>query len=167
MKAYMTNGTLKYLDHISKQHPNVDLFIMHNVYTSLAYYEVKQEISLFHQARVYDVFLSIGELQEHGFISMRHIPLTDDGKPIFEDEWKKKIDMLHTHKELYAYRILKPTHGNTYIVCMQWKDEQSFREWETSNLSNEHVTTNFRAGNAFTTTYSMVDWEALEIEQNE
>ncbi|CQR47028.1 Heme-degrading monooxygenase HmoB [Paraliobacillus sp. PM-2] len=162
MKAYMTNGTLDYLEHIYKQHPDVNLSLMHNANTALVYYEVIHKISLFREARVYDVLVSCGDLKEHGFVSMRHIPLTDDGKPIFENEWKKKNDLLTKHTELYAFRVLKPTYGNTYLVFMQWEDEYAFQEWEITNLSNEHIATDYRAGKAFTTTYSMVDLEELE-----
>ncbi|WP_182200132.1 antibiotic biosynthesis monooxygenase family protein [Paraliobacillus salinarum] len=167
MRAYMTNGTIDYLDHISEQHPTLDIFIMHNKNTGLAYYEITNKLSLFQQARVYEILVIQGKIQEDGFISMRHIPLTDDGKPVFENEWRHKDNLLQSYKGIKAYRILKPIHGNAYIVFMQWDDEDSFRQWEITHLSNEQVTTNYRAGKAFTTTYSMVDWEALEMEESE
>lgn len=166
MKAYMTNGTIEYLEHIEQAHPDLPLGIMHNATTALAYYEVDHKVSLFKEARIYDVLVSKGSILDHGFVSMRHIPLTDDGKPIFEAEWKKNNTLLNKHKELYAYRILKPIHGNTYVVLMQWQDEGAFHQWEIEQLSNEHITTNYRAGKAFTTKYIMVDWEELHKEED-
>ncbi|GAA5416693.1 heme-degrading monooxygenase HmoB [Paraliobacillus ryukyuensis] len=159
MKAYMTNGTLPYLEHIALHHPELTITLMERDNSTLAYYEIDQQVSLFREARIYDVLMTYGELQQQGIVTMRHIPLTDDGKPVFEAEWKKNNDVLKKQEELFAYRVLKPLYGNTYVVMMQWKNRDAFHQWDVTNLTNEHIATDYRAGRAFTTYYTMVDWE--------
>ncbi|MDC3417257.1 antibiotic biosynthesis monooxygenase family protein [Aquibacillus salsiterrae] len=164
MNAYMTNGSFDILYKIKDKYPNKDFYFMHDNQTTLAYYE-DAEKTKFATAREYEVVISNGTIQTDGFVVMNNIPVTDEGRPIFEDQFKQRSGSMDSVPGFYALRVLRPKRGNTYVVFVQWKDEQSYERWKNSgNFAKAHKKTDgvkksapYSAGPSYVTTYHMAD----------
>lgn len=98
---------------------------------TLAYYEGVGK-SVFTAGRVYDILLSKGLIEKQGFVAMNHIPVTTDGRPVFEERFKHRQHTVETMPGFQAFRLLKPKKGLAYIVLTQWKREAFFNEWRES-----------------------------------
>lgn len=166
----MTNGTLEYLEKIRDNHPTITIHFMQNKTSTTVYYE-DTRAPIFKEARGYDIITRIGTLDPNGYVMMKHIPVTDDGKPIFESEFKQRANKIEQVPGFCAFRVLRPLHGNTYVLFVQWNNEESYHAWLNSNAYKETYgegkKPKYRAGKPFTTTYSMVDWEAIYQEREE
>src|SRR5690625_2547915 len=162
MKAFMTNGTLDVLKSIAKKHPDIDFYYMNSDTSSLAYYEDKAR-NVFSSGRAYEVLISKGEIQQEGFIVMNNIPVTDEGQPIFEDRFKQRQNDVDSMPGCQAFRLLRPTEGNTYVVFTQWAREQDFKNWKSSDqFTKSHKGQHTKppayfADRPFISSYHMID----------
>ncbi|HLQ71299.1 MAG TPA: antibiotic biosynthesis monooxygenase [Bacillota bacterium] len=132
MKAFMTNGTIDFLQKLNLNYPDISFSLMSNSAGALAYYEGNKK-NIFSAGRVYDIIATIGEIGEEGYVVMNNIPITDEGKPIFEDAFKKQQQVVESMPGFKAFRLLKPTKGNTYVVFTQWESEIYFNHWKDSD----------------------------------
>jgi heme oxygenase (mycobilin-producing) len=131
MQVFITSGTTEFLQSIQKKHPEAQIVIMENATNALAYYEGNNG-EIFTSPRAYEAVDHVGEVRGGGFVAMNHIPVTDEGRPIFEDRFKDRQGKVEEMPGFKALRILRPSTGNTYIVLTLWEDEQSFHEWTES-----------------------------------
>ncbi|MCP3026740.1 antibiotic biosynthesis monooxygenase [Halobacillus sp. A5] len=129
MTVSMTNGTLNYLAKLQQEHPEV--LLMQDQDKTAAYYEGSQS-SFFAEGRDFEVVEAIGDVQQTGFVVMNNIPVSDEGRPVFEDRFKKRAGSVESMDGFQAIRILRPVKGNTYVVFTQWRNEQSFEDWKNS-----------------------------------
>ncbi|WP_284139476.1 MULTISPECIES: antibiotic biosynthesis monooxygenase [unclassified Virgibacillus] len=136
MKAFMTNGTYHFLKKLQDNHPHFHLYFMRNDSSTLAYYEADNK-QLFAAGRAYDILLSVGTLNEKGYIVMNNIPVTEDGQPVFENRFKKRQHDIIAFPGFQAFRLLKPVKGNTYVVLTQWASENDFENWKNSEQFQE------------------------------
>ncbi|ENH95583.1 hypothetical protein J416_15367 [Gracilibacillus halophilus YIM-C55.5] len=133
MYAYMTNGTYTFLKKIKEKYQhNYEMIVMHNGEKAIAYYQSEQA-SIFETSRDYEVIVEKGGLKEEGFIVLNHIPVTDEGKPLFETQFKERAEAIENTSGFYALRVLRPLRGNTYIVMVEWEDQASFQHWKNSD----------------------------------
>ncbi|WP_431800240.1 antibiotic biosynthesis monooxygenase family protein [Halobacillus andaensis] len=129
MTVSMTNGTLNYLAKLQQEYP--ELLLMQDQDKTVAYYE-GEKASFFAEGRDFEVVESSGEVQSTGFVVMNNIPVSDEGRPVFEDRFKKRAGSVENMEGFQAIRILRPVKGNTYVVFTQWRNEQSFENWKNS-----------------------------------
>lgn len=101
---------------------------MHSEDSALAYYEASQQ-SLFNESRDYEIVASIGDLYEEGFLSLYYTPVTEEGTPIFELDYKQKIKELTNVPGSLAARVLKPMATGNYILLTLWSDEETYNMW--------------------------------------
>ncbi|WP_226038040.1 antibiotic biosynthesis monooxygenase family protein [Aquibacillus saliphilus] len=166
MKAFMTSGTLDYLIKIDEQHPRLNLYFMHDGDNTIAYYE-DEDATIFDTPREYQTVISKGTLKEDGFVVMNNIPVTDEGKPIFESQFKSRAGMIEETAGFYALRVLRPLRGNKYVVMVQWQDQKSYQNWKNSDaFTKSHQKAkkkkekpSYSAGPSYAITYHMVDFE--------
>src|SRR5690625_6973118 len=78
MNAYMTNGTIEYLEKLADQHPQFEFFIMNSVSSTVAYYEDAGK-NIFNSGREYEILIKSGDIQMEGFVVLNNIPLTAEG----------------------------------------------------------------------------------------
>ncbi len=165
----MTSGTLDFLTKICEKHPRLSFYFMHDQDTTHAYYEDTVK-TVFATAREFEIIVATGKLQEDGFVVMNNIPVTDEGKPIFESQFKQRAGMINDTPGFYALRVLRPFHGNTYIVMVQWDNQESYEKWKNSEaFAKSHKKPKdakakppYAAGPSYVTTYQMVDFEEEE-----
>ncbi|MCT2535582.1 antibiotic biosynthesis monooxygenase [Aquibacillus koreensis] len=165
MNAYMTSGTLDFLVKIANKHPNLHLFFMQAEDQTVVYYE-DMKPTIFETARKFEVVVSNGDLREDGFVVMNNIPVTDEGKPIFESQFKQRAGMIENTPGFYALRVLRPVQGNKYVVMVQWRDQASYEKWKNSDsFAKSHAKSGkkekapYAAGPSYVTNYHMVDFD--------
>lgn len=131
MKAYITNGTVAFLKKIVEKYSQLEIKLMHNGQGGLAYYEHRTK-QVFQSGREYEIIINSGELHDSGYVVMNNIPVAEDSQPVFEDQFKKRKNTVDTMPGFQAFRFLKPTRGNTYIVLTQWASFADFENWKNS-----------------------------------
>lgn len=163
----MTNGTLNYLAKLDQEHKDAHLLLMQDQDKTVAYYEGKQD-SFFAEGRDFEIVEAVGNVQPSGFVVMNNIPVSDEGRPVFEDRFKKRAGSVENMEGFQAFRILRPTKGNTYVVFTQWRNEQDFEDWKNSkdfekaheNSGPKHEQKpSFIDGKPYITKYQMIQLE--------
>ena len=136
MKAYMTNGTVEFLLKLRKKNPEINLHLMHNSEGGIAYYE-NHEKKLFQSGREYEILMQTGDNLEEGFVVMNNIPVSDESKPGFEYRFKNRTNSVEGMPGFQAFRLLRPTKSNTYVVFTQWESAKDFENWKESEQFKE------------------------------
>ncbi len=131
MHVYITTGTYEYLKGIAKEHPQEKMLLMENENGALLLHETEGE-TVFKEPRNYEVLDLAGDFREKGFIVMNNIPVTDEGRPIFEYRFKNRSKQIENQPGFTAIRVLRPLSSNTYIVLTVWKNEEAFKSWKSS-----------------------------------
>lgn len=131
MNIYMTTGTFDYLKKVESKYGSETMIIMQNINGTLLLHESSSE-SVFKEPRKYEVITSTGQLEKSGLVVMNNIPVTDEGRPLFEYQSKNINQMIQSEPELIAFRVLRPLASSTYVILTQWKDESAFSNWKTS-----------------------------------
>lgn len=161
MKAFMTSGTLNFLEKITEKNAQLTFFLMNSASSTLAYYEGEGK-SVFGAGREYEIVIKSGNIQETGYIVMNNIPLTEEGKPVFEDRFKQRQEDISSLQGLQAFRMLKPLKGSTYVILTQWASGEDYKTWKDSDdftKSHENQAVKppaYFAARPFVTSYSMV-----------
>ncbi|KQL33244.1 antibiotic biosynthesis monooxygenase [Psychrobacillus sp. FJAT-21963] len=139
MNFYITSGTPEFMDSIKKKHPKEDLFLLHGVGNSVLIHETSGK-SVFQVPRKYEILESYGRFSEKGYFVLQHIPLSDEGRPIFEYQYTKLTETVEKEPGFIALRVLKPLKSDTYIILTEWSGPNSFEVWKKSNpLNFDHV----------------------------
>ncbi|MGM8212048.1 antibiotic biosynthesis monooxygenase family protein [Virgibacillus sp. W0430] len=161
MNAYMTTGTIDFLKQLERKYKAIPFHFMSNPNGALAYYEGKGK-SVFQSGRTYHVLLSKGEISEKGYVVMNNIPVTEEGRPVFEDLFDKRQNEMDKVPGFHAFRLLQPNRGNTYVVFTQWSSEVDYLNWKDSdafkNSHSEHAVKPpaYFADRPFVSTYDMI-----------
>ncbi|MFC4403192.1 antibiotic biosynthesis monooxygenase family protein [Gracilibacillus xinjiangensis] len=159
MKAYMTNGTYDFLEKLKEKH-EIDLFlIMHNGEKAIAYYE-SNERSIFQTSRNYEIIAKEGNLAETGYASLLHMPITEEGRPLFEHEWKEKVSDIAQLNGVISVRILRPVKGREYIIFTEWAHNDAYQVQKNYFTENEKKP--YSAGANYEMTYNVGDLEEEE-----
>lgn len=162
MRAYMTNGTFDFLKKLEDKYPAIHFYFMSGTSNDLAYYEGTSQ-RVFAAGREYEIIIQNGKIQDIGYVVMNNIPVTDEGIPVFEDNFKKRQQAVDNREGFLAFRLLKPMKGNTYIVFTQWKSHQNYENWKnSSDFQKAHSGTKppaYFADRPFVNTYHMVEKE--------
>ncbi|SIS47532.1 antibiotic biosynthesis monooxygenase family protein [Salimicrobium flavidum] len=167
MIVSMTNGTIDFLKKIQEQHPEKQFHIMQGSDSTVAYYE-GEEPSIFSEGRDYEIVDSTGTVQDEGFVVTNNIPVSEEGRPTFEDRFKNRKGNVEGMDGFQAIRILRPKSGKTYVVFTQWRDKASFENWRNSqSFEQAHQKSgpehkqkpSFIDGDAYIVHYNMINPE--------
>lgn len=155
MNLYMTSGTQYFMEKMVKDHPNEKVLLMQNNETTLLVHETEGK-TFFKTPRKFEIMQSLGTLIEHGFVSMRHIPVTEEDQPVFELRLKNYSKLIENQPGLLALRVLRPIKSDTYIILTQWKSEKESSAWQTSALDLDmkvNSPKNLFSGNTYVSNY--------------
>src|SRR5690625_3140952 len=119
MNAYMTNGTIEYLEKLADQHPQFEFFIMNSVSSTVAYYEDAGK-NIFNSGREYEILIKSGDIQMEGFVVLNNIPLTAEGSPVFIDRFRKNQPKVESVPGFQAFRDRKSTRLNSSHVAISY-----------------------------------------------
>ncbi|MBN8199031.1 MULTISPECIES: antibiotic biosynthesis monooxygenase family protein [Bacillaceae] len=131
MKIYMARGTYDFLKKIEEKHSDETMVAMQNTESALLIHETAGA-SIFKEPRSYEVIDSSGAFTDAGFAVLNNIPVTDEGRPLFEHRFKNRAGLIENEPGFAAIRVLRPLESNTYIILTLWRDEKSFKNWQNS-----------------------------------
>lgn len=134
MFIYMTTGTYDYLKKIEQKYPQEKMVTMGNEDGALLLHETNGE-TVFKQPRRYEIFDSAGTIGKPSFVVMNNIPITHEGRPLFEYQFKNRPKQIENAPGFYAIWGLRPLSSNPYIIMSVWENETDFENWHNSNPS--------------------------------
>jgi len=127
----MTNGTESYLKSLMDKHSDLDFLLMQEAETAVLYYEAEDR-NIFESGRSYEHVITSGEIANEGYIVINNIPVTDEGRPMFEERFRQRQQQVESTPGFQAFRLLRPLSGNTYAAFTQWQSKQDFENWTES-----------------------------------
>ena len=132
MNIYLTAGTFDFLKRIESKYPYEVMVTMINENGALLLHETTGGTE-FKEPRRYDVLESIGDIKKEGFAVMNNIPVTDEGRPLFEHQCKNQVRKVENELGLVAFRLLRPLSSNTYVFLTIWENEAFYQKWQKSD----------------------------------
>ena len=83
MNLYMTSGTPEFMESIKRNTQTKNYFYLHGIGNSVLIHETANK-TVFQVPRKYEILESSGQFSQKGYFVLQHIPISDEGKPIFE-----------------------------------------------------------------------------------
>ncbi|WP_172369936.1 antibiotic biosynthesis monooxygenase family protein [Sporosarcina jiandibaonis] len=128
MNIFLTSGTMGFMETVRKRYANEMMIVMHGAGNSVLLHETEGK-TVFQTPRRYEVISSSGKLTEEGFFAFNNIPITDEGRPIFEHRFQSRIEAIAGEPGFVAYRLLRPLNSETYIILSQWTSKEFLNLW--------------------------------------
>jgi heme oxygenase (mycobilin-producing) len=146
MNVFMTSGTLEFMERLREKHASEKMFILHGEGNVLLLHETNGK-TVFQTPRRYEVLGSAGNFEENGFFVFYNIPVSDEGRPVFEHNFKERANAFDAEPGFIAFRLLRPHKSDTYIILMEWSDNRYYTLWKTtSSFEQNHLTDPVEAG---------------------
>ncbi|MGD7045212.1 antibiotic biosynthesis monooxygenase family protein [Jeotgalibacillus proteolyticus] len=136
MNIFMTFGTEDFLHKTMEKHQDETLVLLHGEDTALLIHETEGK-TFFNQPRSYEVFEQSGVLTQEGFFVFNNIPVSEEGRPVFEHRFKSRAGLIDQEPGFIAIRVLRPVNSDIYVVLTQWDSEDSFKNWQSSQAYNK------------------------------
>jgi heme-degrading monooxygenase HmoA len=131
MNIYMTSGTPEFMESLKEKYAAEGLIAMHGHGNSLLLHETDGK-TVFQTPRRYEVVSSSGTLQESGYFVFNNIPVSDEGRPVFEHHFTERADAIESELGFIAFRLLRPLDSDTYIVMTEWSESMYYARWKNS-----------------------------------
>jgi len=141
MNIYMTSGTPDFMESLKLKYAAEGLIAMHGQGNSLLLHETAGK-TVFQTPRRYEVISSSGTLQENGYFVFNNIPVTDEGRPVFEHNFKERAGAIESELGFIAFRLLRPLDSDTYIVMTEWSKSTYYTRWKNSSSFDKAHSTN-------------------------
>ncbi|WP_187118854.1 antibiotic biosynthesis monooxygenase family protein [Bacillus marasmi] len=131
MNVYMTSGTYDYLFKIKNNHPSETMLLMVYEDQALLLHETAGD-TIFKEPRKYEVLDSVGDFGTARFIVMNNIPVSEEGRALFEHRFKNRNRSIEKMPGFVGIRVLRPLSSETYVIVTLWEDESRFEGWKKS-----------------------------------
>ncbi len=131
MKIFFTSGTAEFMNSILEKHEGEQMFVLHGEGNALLLHETNGD-TVFQTPREYEVIDASGDLSDQGYFVLNNIPVTDEGRPIFEYRFNNRARAIENEPGFIAIRVLRPVSSDTYIILTEWSGPKSFEAWQTS-----------------------------------
>lgn len=146
MYIFITTGTYNFMKTLQKKHASEKIILMESAEGATLLHETNNK-TIFQSPRKYEVIDASGELADYGFVVCNNIPVTDEGRPIFEYRFKDRARAIENTPGFVAIRVLRPLNSDTYVILTQWQDRESFTNWKDSKeFKQAHETQKPEAG---------------------
>lgn len=133
MYIYLTSGTAEFMESMRKKYiPKEQIIVLHGSGNSVLVHETEEK-TIFATPRKYEVIDSVNSLEQKGYFVFNNIPVSDEGRPIFENRFLNRSGSIENEPGFIAFRLLRPLDSDTYIVLTQWTGPNSFEAWKNSN----------------------------------
>ncbi|MBO0603360.1 antibiotic biosynthesis monooxygenase [Sporosarcina sp. E16_3] len=132
MTIYMTSGTPEFMENLKEKYASEGLIAMHGQGNSLLLHETTGK-TVFQTPRRYEVVSSSGALQKNGYFVFNNIPVTDEGRPVFEHSFTDRAGAIESELGFIAFRLLRPLDSDTYIVLTEWSESTYYARWKNSS----------------------------------
>lgn len=93
--------------------------------------------TVFSSPRRYEVVDASGQIVNHGYVVLNNIPVTDEGRPLFEHRFKNRAGAIENEPGFVSIRVLRPLDSDTYVIFSQWEDAKAFENWKSSQAYSE------------------------------
>ncbi|BDG48518.1 antibiotic biosynthesis monooxygenase [Parageobacillus sp. KH3-4] len=130
-KMYITAGTADYLQKIKDVHKNETMLLLEGEADAVLLHETDGE-TVFNEPRRYEVIDAAGELGG-AFVVCNNIPVTDEGRPLFEHRFQQRARLIENEPGFVAIRVLRPLSNDTYVIMTLWEGKEHFEQWQRSN----------------------------------
>lgn len=131
MNMFITFGTADYLQKVKEKHPHETMVLMSNGDNAVLIHETIEE-TIFNSGHHYEVLDAVGSVEQSGFAVLNNIPVTDEGRPVFEYRFSQRAGLIEKEPGFIAIRVLRPMDTNTYVILTMWDSEISFKKWQES-----------------------------------
>lgn len=132
MNVFMTAGTFEYLIKLAIKYSQETMVPLVNENGALLLHETNGG-TVFKEPRRYEVLDSVGIFPTKGLVVMNNIPVTDEGRPLFEHLFKNRAGKIENVPGFLAIRVLRPLASNTYVILTVWENEAAYQQWKTSD----------------------------------
>jgi heme oxygenase (mycobilin-producing) len=132
MNVFMTGGTFDFLVKIKESHADESMLLMMKEDNALLLHETENS-TVFKEPRSYEVLDSVGAFEKARFVVMNNIPVSDEGRPLFEHRFKNRDRSVEKMPGFVAIRVLRPLSSDTYVIATFWEDESNFEGWKKSD----------------------------------
>jgi heme oxygenase (mycobilin-producing) len=164
MKLYITYGTVDYLAKLVKSHKEKNLLLMANNDTGVLFHET-EDTSIFKEPKTYEVIDSTGVLINGAYAVLNNIPVSYEGRPLFEKRFSDLARLIEKKPGFTAIRVLKPVKSDTYIILTLWENEQYFNAWQESKAYDmAHPKSSAYKGQPFPRPSYVTKYSSVEIE---
>lgn len=136
MNVYMTTGTFDFLKSIQQKHRNEKMVLMDSPDGAALFHETETK-TVFASPRKYEVVDASGEIARQGYVVLNNIPVTDEGRPLFEHRFKNRAGAIENEPGFLAIRVLRPLDSDTYVIFTQWENAKAFENWKSSQAYSE------------------------------
>ncbi|WP_078381539.1 antibiotic biosynthesis monooxygenase family protein [Sutcliffiella halmapala] len=136
MNFYMTFGTAGFLEGIQEGIKDGELLLMHGDDNTVLMHETPEQSS-FKSGKKYEVLDAVGELSKGSYAVLNNIPVTDEGRPVFEYRFKNRAGLIENEQGFAAIRVLRPMDSDTYVILTLWEDIKYFKQWQESKAYNK------------------------------
>jgi len=92
----------------------------------------EQQVSAEDQIAAYEVLDQKGRLEDGAFAVFNNIPVTEEGRELFESRFQNRAGLVEKEPGFAAIRILRPLDSDTYVILTMWEDESAFTTWQSS-----------------------------------
>lgn len=131
MNFYMTFGTTDYLKDLKNNLENGESLLMFGEDNAVLMHETNEQSS-FNSGNNFEVLDSNGDLANGKFAVLNNIPVTDEGRPVFEYRFSQRAGLIENEHGFAAIRVLRPTDSDTYVILTLWEDVKYFKQWQES-----------------------------------
>lgn len=90
------------------------------------------ETTTLENAVEYEILDHSGDLPSGRFAVLNNVPVTKEGREIFEQRFSKRAGLIEAEPGFVAIRVLRPIDSDTYVILTMWEDEDSFKNWQSS-----------------------------------
>ncbi|MED3877256.1 MULTISPECIES: antibiotic biosynthesis monooxygenase family protein [Lysinibacillus] len=170
MYIYLTSGTGDFLEQVKNKYSNEHMILIHGEGNSVLIHETEGK-TVFATPRKFEVLDSVNDLEEHGFFVFNNIPVTDEGRPVFEHRFLERSRAIENEPGFVAFRLLRPIKSDTYIVMTQWHGPHSFDAWKSSKAyetahARRDDSTGIRQQNIFSAASYVTTYSAIPKEED-
>lgn len=170
MYIYLTSGTGDFLEQVKNKYSNEHMILIHGEGNSVLIHETEGK-TVFATPRKFEVLDSVNDLEEHGFFVFNNIPVTDEGRPVFEHRFLERSRAIENEPGFVAFRLLRPIKSDTYIVMTQWHGPHSFEAWKSSKAyetahARRDDSTGIRQQNIFSAASYVTTYSAIPKEED-
>jgi heme oxygenase (mycobilin-producing) len=137
MNFFIAYGTVDFLAKLREKHMKQNMFAFYNNETAILLHETDKK-SVFAAPRKYEVLTGKGVIDSAAFGALTYIPVTDEGKPLFEYNIAQKNMLFENIPGFVAFRALRPIKSDTYLIASFWLKESFYLDW-THSTSFEHL----------------------------
>lgn len=129
---YLTSGTIDFMEKLSNKYLHQKMFILYGAEQALLLHESTKK-TVFATPRKFEVIDQLNEIEQRGFFVLNHIPVSDEGREVFEHRLLNRPMDLVKEPGFIAYRLLRPIKSETYVILTQWTGPASYGAWKNSN----------------------------------